>query len=143
MEHGFEFFAPRENDLKEQIEAFQSARVIVAPHGEALANLVFCQPGTLVIELFPSNLVRARYCWLAQRLGLRYAAAMGYQADAMEAFTVKKREVVAAVEAELGPLPEDEAEEEDFEEEDPGEGEDTPEGDPAATRPDKSQASEI
>jgi len=115
MDYGFEFFSPRSDDLKEQIEAFQSARVIVAPHGEALANLVFCQPGTLVIELFPSNLVRSVYCWLALRLGLRYCAAMGYQADAMQAFVVKKREVIAAVEAELGPLPEEEEEEEEEE----------------------------
>jgi hypothetical protein len=115
MDFGFEFFAPHSDDLQGQIAAFQSARVIVAAHGEALSNLIFCQPGTLVIELFPSNLVRSAYCWLALRLGLRYRAVMGFQADAMQAFFVKTHALIAELEAELGPLPveEDEEEEED------------------------------
>ncbi len=123
MDYGFEFFSPHADDLKEQIALFQSARIIVAPHGDALANLVFCQPGTLVIELFPSNLVRSTYCWLALRLGLRYRAVMGFQGDEMKAFFVKTREVMATVAEELGPLPEeeDDEDEEEGEDESPGE----------------------
>ena len=36
-----------------QITAFRHAKVIVAPHGAGLANLVFCQAGTKVVETLP------------------------------------------------------------------------------------------
>ncbi len=39
----------------EQAALFASADVIVAPHGAALANLMFCRPGTQVLEVFPAN----------------------------------------------------------------------------------------
>ena len=111
LEFGFEFFAPRDEDLKAQIEAFSKASIVVAAHGEALTNLLFCQPGTLVIELFPSDHVKSDHCWLALRLGLRYRAVRGFQGDAWQAFSVKAHEVIAHVEAELGPLPDEEDEE--------------------------------
>lgn len=38
--------------LTEQIQVFSSARIIVSPNGAQLGNLVFCDPGATVIELF-------------------------------------------------------------------------------------------
>jgi hypothetical protein len=38
--------------LMEQIRIFSSARIIVSPNGAQLANLVFCDPGAMIIELF-------------------------------------------------------------------------------------------
>ncbi|MFM6194129.1 MAG: glycosyltransferase family 61 protein, partial [Planktothrix sp.] len=38
--------------ISEQAELMASASVVLAPHGAGLSNLVFCQPGTKVIELF-------------------------------------------------------------------------------------------
>ena len=116
LDYGFDFLAPRPEDHKTTIEAFQSARIVVAAHGEALTNLLFCRPGTLVIELFASNQIRSDYCWLALRLGLRYRAVRGFQGDALQAFSVKVHEVMAQVAAELGPLEEDEEEDETGEE---------------------------
>ncbi len=113
MDYDFDFLAPRPEDHKATIEAFQSARILVAAHGEALTNLLFCRPGTLVIELFASNQIKSDYCWLAMRLGLRYRAVRGFQGDAMQAFSVKVHEVMAQVAAELGPLAEEEDEEEE------------------------------
>jgi hypothetical protein len=56
----------------EQIAAFRSAKVIVAPHGAGLANLVFCQPGTRIVELFNRSYVNPCYWWLASLQGLDY-----------------------------------------------------------------------
>ena len=97
----FEFFYPKSGDHASQIQAFRSARIIVAVHGAALTNLLFCQPGALVIELFPSNHIKSTYCWLAMRLGLRYRAVIGFSGDYLQAFSVKVPLVVAEVEAEL------------------------------------------
>jgi capsular polysaccharide biosynthesis protein len=56
----------------EQIAAFRSAKVIVAPHGAGLANLVFCQAGTKVVELFNRSYVNPVYWQLASSQALDY-----------------------------------------------------------------------
>ncbi|MFM6451223.1 MAG: tetratricopeptide repeat protein [Planktothrix sp.] len=43
--------------ISEQAELMASASVVLAPHGAGLSNLVFCQPGTKVIELFAPDYV--------------------------------------------------------------------------------------
>jgi len=97
---GFECFTPRANDHKSQIEAFRSASIIVTVHGAALTNLLFCRPGTLVFELFPSNHIKSTYCWLAMRLGLRYCSVTGSAGDYLQGFTVDVLKVLAQVESE-------------------------------------------
>ena len=98
---GFEWFTPRADDHRSQIEAFRSARVIVTVHGAALTNLLFCRPGTVVVELFPSNHIKSTYCWLAMRLGLRYRPVIGSAGDYLQGFTVDVDEVLAQVENEI------------------------------------------
>jgi capsular polysaccharide biosynthesis protein len=56
----------------DQIVAFCSAREIVAPHGAGLANLVFCERGTRVVELFNSEYVNPCFWRLAAVRGLDY-----------------------------------------------------------------------
>ncbi len=66
--------------LPEQISLFRDARVVVAPHGAGLANLVYCSPDTTVVELFPaanSDL----YYRLCAALGLKYFFAKGPDGD--------------------------------------------------------------
>jgi tetratricopeptide (TPR) repeat protein/capsular polysaccharide biosynthesis protein len=58
--------------VREQAELFFHSKTIVAPHGSGLTNLVFCQPGTSVIELFSPNYVRTDYWIVSQRLGLQH-----------------------------------------------------------------------
>jgi len=52
---GFEAVDPGELSVRDQIRTFAEADVIVAPHGAALANLVFCSPGSALLELFPAQ----------------------------------------------------------------------------------------
>lgn len=40
---------------------FAEASVVVAPHGAGLANVVYCQPGTYVIEILPA--VKQNLCF--------------------------------------------------------------------------------
>ncbi|ATC62949.1 hypothetical protein CMV30_02650 [Nibricoccus aquaticus] len=49
---GFQKVFLEELTWAEQIAVFRGAREIVAPHGAGLANLVFCEEGTRVVELF-------------------------------------------------------------------------------------------
>lgn len=56
LEHrGFVFIADQPRSLIEQIGLFRNARFVVAPHGAALANLLWCEPGARVLEIFGSG----------------------------------------------------------------------------------------
>lgn len=83
---GFSRFVAHHENQRAQVEAFRSADVIVAVHGAGLANLLFCRPGTLVVEIFPSDFVKSTYLWLARRLGLRYRAHVGGPGDYHQRF---------------------------------------------------------
>jgi len=48
---GFEVIDPQQKSVVEQAEYFSNAKVIIAAHGAALTNTVFCKPGTRIIEL--------------------------------------------------------------------------------------------
>lgn len=69
---GFARVVLEELSWAEQIAAFRAAKAIVAPHGAGLANLVFCEPGTRVVELFHRDYVHWTYWQLASLLALDY-----------------------------------------------------------------------
>lgn len=41
--------------VRQQIELFQQADIVVGPHGAGLTNSAFCRPGTAVIEISPTS----------------------------------------------------------------------------------------
>lgn len=71
---GFEVVTPGSLSLTEQIALFRSAGIIVGPHGAGLANIVFCEAGTVVYELLSTSYTNACFCNLATIAGLRYWA---------------------------------------------------------------------
>ncbi len=66
----------------EQIALFNGAKVIVAPHGAGLTNILFCDPGTKIIELFQEH-ENMTYAHLVQTLNLEYipVKTMEFQPD--------------------------------------------------------------
>jgi hypothetical protein len=56
----------------EQIALFRGAKIVVAPHGAGLANLVFSRAGTRVIECFGRDYVNACFAQLAETCALDY-----------------------------------------------------------------------
>jgi capsular polysaccharide biosynthesis protein len=73
-EFGFRTITSGRLSVDEQISAFAGAKIIVAPHGAGLANVVYCEPGTILYELHPSHYVKSCYYWLSQLFRLRYWA---------------------------------------------------------------------
>lgn len=59
---------------REQVAAFAAARVVVAPHGAGLANVVFCRPGTRVVEFFNRSYVNPCFEQWAHAARLDYRA---------------------------------------------------------------------
>lgn len=54
-EFGFTAVDPGAHSLREQIAIFGGAEMIVGSHGGALTNLLWCNPGTKVLELLPHS----------------------------------------------------------------------------------------
>ena len=69
---GFDSVTMTGRSVSEQARLFAQAEVIVAPHGGALTNLVFCQPATKVIELFPPGYTPVCFWTIADAVGLDY-----------------------------------------------------------------------
>ncbi len=55
-----------------QVELFSSASIVVAPHGAALSNLVFCNPGVPVVELVHPRYPHWCYWYICGSVGLNY-----------------------------------------------------------------------
>ena len=50
---GFEAINPEKLSFIQQVQYFRNAKIIVGQGGAALTSLLFCQPGTLIVELLP------------------------------------------------------------------------------------------
>lgn len=71
----FEVFDNAQHPVREQVRAFRDAAMIVSPHGAGLSNIVYCDPGTPVLELVPEGYDQGvtSYRSLADIFGLPYA----------------------------------------------------------------------
>jgi capsular polysaccharide biosynthesis protein len=70
--YGFRTYVLSQLSFAEKVALFAGARAVVAPVGAGLSNLVFCPPGTPVLELLPQSFVVPDFLELSFRLGLRY-----------------------------------------------------------------------
>ena len=79
--------------ILDQVKLFSNADVIVSPSGSSLTNIVFCNPGTNIIEIKPrykfdyeSNL-KSRYSDICSLLNLNY---ISIEADPVSIENIKK-----------------------------------------------------
>jgi len=56
QQNGFTCVQPEKLTVVEQAGLFANADTIVAAHGAALANIVFCKPGTEIVEFYSGHL---------------------------------------------------------------------------------------
>ena len=75
--HNFQVIKPEHLSIEEQALLFSSAEIVIAPHGAGLTNLVFCPPGTAVIEFFSPRYVNVCYWALSNLLDLQYYYLLG------------------------------------------------------------------
>ena len=76
-QYNFKSVALEAMPLKKQLEVFYNAKMIIAPHGAGLANLVFCKPGTTIIELFSPSFMEPHYWLISRLLHLNYRLIVG------------------------------------------------------------------
>jgi capsular polysaccharide biosynthesis protein len=70
--YGFEIHFLSGISVVEQARLFNSARIVVGVHGAGLTNLVYCEPATKVLEIFPDNYVRHIFYDISNKRGLEY-----------------------------------------------------------------------
>jgi capsular polysaccharide biosynthesis protein len=75
--HGFKKILLEKLSLAERIRIFSSAEAVISPHGAGLANLVFCKPGTKVIEVFNPSYAFPCYWNISKNCGLDYYYLLG------------------------------------------------------------------
>ncbi|WP_217635202.1 DUF563 domain-containing protein [Paenibacillus sp. yr247] len=75
--YGFRCIHPDAMTFAEQVFMFKSAKVIISAHGASLANLVFVNPGTKLIEIFSPNYVRDYYLGISSHMKLDYYYLIG------------------------------------------------------------------
>lgn len=70
-DYGFRIYDPSHQN--NQPVDFAAASIVVGAHGAGLANLVFCTPGTRVLELLPTDQMHPYYYTLSWAAGLEYS----------------------------------------------------------------------
>ena len=76
-QYGFTTIELETISVVEQVRLFANAKVIVSPHGSGLTNIMFCKPGTTVIELVSPNYIRHYYWVISKQLQLKYYYLLG------------------------------------------------------------------
>ena len=75
-EYGFSIVYLEDCSVDEQVSIMKFANIVVGPHGTGLDNLLYCDPGTKVLEIF-SGLSEGRPYILSASLNLEYAYLSG------------------------------------------------------------------
>jgi capsular polysaccharide biosynthesis protein len=70
---GFERVFLEDHPFDAQVRLMQEAAVVVAPHGAGLTNVMFCAPGTGVVEIADLSFPNPNFYAVASAAGLRYA----------------------------------------------------------------------
>ncbi len=76
-QEGFEKYELSHLTIQEQIKLFASASFVIGPHGAGIGNIVFCQEGTKVIEIFDPGYVHPCMWMQIPSLNLHYGYVLG------------------------------------------------------------------
>lgn len=69
---GMEWLIFNSETVETTVDMFRRAKVVVAPHGAGLTNMVFCKQGTKIIEFMPATNPNVCYWHLADVIGHNY-----------------------------------------------------------------------
>ena len=90
-ERGFEIVHLEDFSLSGQIQLFQEAAVITGPHGAGHANIIWCSPGTKLLEVFNPSWMHPCYALLSEILGINYHCLVGHEDSEKGSWTEKSR----------------------------------------------------
>lgn len=70
----FTIIEDKPRSISEQISIYYNASFIIGPHGASFSNIIWCQPGTHLMELFSPNYTPDFFLFLATVMGMTYSA---------------------------------------------------------------------
>jgi len=85
--YGFEQVSMTHMSFIEQVALFHHAKVIVGAHGSSLTNLLFCEPGTKVVEIF-QNQFDSGFWQLSDQRKLDHYCIKTQEDDPLQSFKV-------------------------------------------------------
>lgn len=74
---GFQRYFLEDMSMLEQVQLFYHADTVVGPHGSGLVNLLYCKPGTRVVEIGTPVRPSGLFHRIAHHRGLCYKNFMG------------------------------------------------------------------
>lgn len=63
-----------ERSVNEQINIYHNASFILGPHGASFGNIIWCEPGTHLLELFSPNYMPDFFLYLTTVMDMKYSA---------------------------------------------------------------------
>jgi hypothetical protein len=93
IDNDFEVFSLSKLTFSDQVQLFSEAKIIVAPHGSGLANAVFCDSGSVLIEFMPEDRRVDCYERMARILGIEYYRIIGSKVGHLDDYTVNRAEL--------------------------------------------------
>jgi hypothetical protein len=70
----FQIIEDKPRTIFEQISLYHNASFIIGPHGASFGNIIWCEPGTHLFELFSSNYLPDFFVYLTEVMGMKYSA---------------------------------------------------------------------
>lgn len=75
--HNYKIINPETVSVAEQAAIFANACSVIGAHGAGFTNIVFCNPGTVIIDLFSPEWINPCYWIIAEHLDLKYSYLVG------------------------------------------------------------------
>ncbi len=72
VKNNFDFYTPEKLSLEKQIYLFKNASIILGAHGAAFTNIIFCKPGTKIIEIITADHPNKKCERISKILNLKY-----------------------------------------------------------------------
>lgn len=70
----FTIIEDKPRSVAEQVAIFKNASFILGPHGASFTNIIWCEPGTHLFELFAADMVVDHFRYLSQVMDMHYSA---------------------------------------------------------------------
>jgi len=72
--YDFTIIEDKPRSVSEQVSIYYNASFIIGPHGASFSNIIWCRPGTHLMELFSPNYAPDFFLYLATITGVSYSA---------------------------------------------------------------------
>jgi hypothetical protein len=70
----FVIIEDKKRTVREQMTIYRNAEFIIGPHGASFSNIIWCEPGTHLMELFSPNYAPDFFLYLAKMMDMKYSA---------------------------------------------------------------------